>query len=148
MSEQSSMAGSNASLVASPTRPAPAAAKGVENAANGSVSDSASSSAAAAMQIRQKYAEERNKRVRDDGLSQYVDLARSDNFRHLQEDPWIDTNAPEVGVPALTDGASCKVLIIGAGFGGLTFAVRLIQAGISVSDIRLVDSAGGFGGTW
>jgi cation diffusion facilitator CzcD-associated flavoprotein CzcO len=41
------------------------------------------------------------------------------------------------------------VLILGAGFGGLLFAVRLIQTGaFTADDLLLVDKAGGFGGTW
>ena len=148
MSEPSSVAAGHASLTASSTDQASAMVEGFEHAANSSVSEPDASQAAAAMQIQQKYSEERAKRVREDGLSQYVDLSRSDKFRHFQDDPWIDHNAPDAGVPVLTDGASCKYLILGAGFGGLVFAVRLTQAGISANDIRLVDSAGGFGGTW
>jgi hypothetical protein len=145
MSESSSVAGSNASLAAFSTAPVSAAVPEMEHATNGSVSDPNTSKAAAAMQ---KYIEERTKRLRSDGTSQYIDLSRSDKFKHFQDDPWVDPNAPEVGVPALTDGSSCKFLILGAGYGGLVFAIRLIQAGISVNDIRIVDSAGGFGGTW
>ncbi|KAJ0423500.1 hypothetical protein BJY00DRAFT_299683 [Aspergillus carlsbadensis] len=41
------------------------------------------------------------------------------------------------------------LLIIGAGFGGLLFAIRLIQSGTyTAQDIILLDMAGGFGGTW
>jgi hypothetical protein len=148
MSEPSSVAGGNASLEASSTDPASTMAVGLEQTVNGSVADLQSSQAAAAMWIQQKYSEERNKRLRADGISQYVDLSRSDKFKHFQDDPWIDSNAPDAAVPALTDGSSCKFLILGAGFGGLVFAVRLMQAGINVDDIRIVDSAGGFGGTW
>jgi hypothetical protein len=100
------------------------------------------------MQIQQKYSEECNKRLRPEGTAQYIDLSRSNKFKNFQDDPWIDTNAPETGVPALTDGSRCKFLELGAGFGGLTFAVRLIEAGFNVDDVRIVDSAGGFGGTW
>jgi cation diffusion facilitator CzcD-associated flavoprotein CzcO len=104
--------------------------------------------AAAAMQVQQRYAEERNKRLRSDGVSQFIDLNTSDKFKHFQSDPWIDLNAPGPAIPALKEGSRCKHLILGAGFGGLLFAVRMIQAGIKADDIRIVDSAGGFGGTW
>ena len=40
------------------------------------------------------------------------------------------------------------ILIVGAGFGGILSAVKLIQAGINLDDILIVDPAGGFGGTW
>jgi hypothetical protein len=148
MSESSSVARGNASSAAFSTAPVSTAMPEMEHAANGSVSDPNISRAAAAMQVQQKYIEERTKRLRSDGTSQYIDLSRSDKFKHFQDDPWIDPTAPEVGVPALTNGSSCKFLILGAGYGGLVFAVRLIQAGINVDDIRIVDSAGGFGGTW
>ncbi|CAG9946945.1 unnamed protein product, partial [Clonostachys rosea f. rosea IK726] len=39
-------------------------------------------------------------------------------------------------------------LIAGAGFGALLFAARLIESGISASEITLVDAANGYGGTW
>jgi hypothetical protein len=147
MSEPSSVAAGNASLGASSTDQASATTSGVEKAVNGSVAD-LSSQAAAALQIQQKYSDERIKRLRPDGLSQYIDLSGSAKFKHFEDDPWIDPHAPEGGVPALTDGSRCRFLILGAGFGGLTFAVRLMQAGFNVDNIRIVDSAGGFGGTW
>lgn len=37
---------------------------------------------------------------------------------------------------------------LGAGFDGLLYAVRMVQAGIRPENIRIVDTAGGFGGTW
>jgi len=40
------------------------------------------------------------------------------------------------------------MLILEAGFGGLLYAVRMIEAGVRPEDIRIVDSAGGFSGTW
>lgn len=146
MSEPSTVAGSNASLATSSTDPASATAMGVEQAVGGTVSDLSATKAAAAMQTQQKYGEERDKRLRPEGLSQYIDLSRSEKFKHFQDDPWID--APDTGTPALTDGSRCQFLILGAGFGGLVFAVRLMQAGFNVDDIRIVDPAGGFGGTW
>ncbi|KAJ7096281.1 hypothetical protein C8R44DRAFT_835126 [Mycena epipterygia] len=50
--------------------------------------------------------------------------------------------------PPLKDGDTVKFLVFGAGYDGLLFAVRLVQAGFRVADIRLVDGAGGFGRTW
>jgi cation diffusion facilitator CzcD-associated flavoprotein CzcO len=106
------------------------------------------SSSEAAASIQQKYSEERSKRLRSGGISQYVDLSKSEKFKHFYDDPWINPNAPENRIPALKDGNRCDFLILGAGFGGLLFAVRLIEAGIPAQDICIVDSAGGFGGTW
>lgn len=94
----------------------------------------------------QKYNEERNKRLKVDGLTQYIDLAYSDRFKRYQDDPWLK-DAGEL-IPALKDGDHCKYLILGAGFGGLLFAVKLLSVGVDVNDIRILDSAGGFGGTW
>ncbi|CAK5265658.1 unnamed protein product [Mycena citricolor] len=97
---------------------------------------------------RQKYIEERNKRLRADGASQFVRLSTSDAYKHLEADPWVDHAALNAAPHVLTDGESVKFLILGAGYGGLVFAARLVQAGFSPSDIRFVDVAGGFGGTW
>jgi cation diffusion facilitator CzcD-associated flavoprotein CzcO len=99
-------------------------------------------------QIQKKYQEERAKRIRADGTAQYIDLSKQSEFQHYQDDPWLDPNAPKVDKSAVTDGSRCKHLIIGAGFGGLVLAVRLMDAGIPCEDIRMVDSAGGYGGTW
>lgn len=94
----------------------------------------------------QKYSEERMKRLRPDGITQYIDLATSEKFKQYHDDPWLEEEGKIV--PALKNGDYCKYLILGAGFGGLLFAVKLIKAGVDVEDIRIVDSAGGFGGTW
>ena len=98
--------------------------------------------------IFQKYTAERDKRIRSDGLAQYIDLSKSDKFKQLQADNWVDYKALNTQDPPLQDGSSYKFLILGAGYGGLLFATQLIQAGISAKDIRLVDTAGGFGGAW
>ena len=148
MSEPSKEAGSKADLAASLSDSPSATVTGEVKATNGSTADTRNAQAAAAMQIQRKYSEERNKRIRPEGTAQYVDLSRSEKFKQFQDDPWIDPNALEAADPALSDGSRCTILILGAGFGGLIFAVRLLQAGFSVDDIRIVDSAGGFGGTW
>jgi len=89
--------------------------------------------------LRQKYAEERARRVRPDGIAQYVETTGP--FARFAEDPWVDrkfTRAP------LTD--QVDVAIIGAGFGGLLTGVRLRQLG--VDSVRLIDRAADVGGTW
>ncbi|KAI6381368.1 hypothetical protein MCOR25_001300 [Pyricularia grisea] len=96
--------------------------------------------------IRDKYAQERDKRYHPDGLKQYiVDLATSSRYARYQADPWRTSSNDK---PALCDGDSCTVLIVGAGFGGILFAANLIKAGVDPAHIRLVDTAMGFGGTW
>ena len=100
-------------------------------------------------QIQQQYAQERDKRLRfrPEGSKQYNDIFRSSKFAHFQKDPWVDSDPPQPQAD-LKDGSRTKFLIIGAGYGGLMFAVRLVQAGFNVDDIRFSDYAGGFGGTW
>jgi hypothetical protein len=100
-----------------------------------------------ALQLQNRYASERAKRLRDDGNDQYHDMSLSSKFDSLIKDPWIEP-------ASIKDAASmfpqnrCHMLILGAGLGGLLYAVRMIQAGVDAKDIRIVDTAGGFGGTW
>ncbi|KAF7185996.1 FAD-binding monooxygenase ausC [Pseudocercospora fuligena] len=93
----------------------------------------------------QKYAEERDKRT-NKGLDQYVVLAKSEEFKILLPDPWVEPGTPINHV--VHDDGHCKFLIVGAGFSGILFAVSLIKAGFSVDDLVIVDPAGGFGGAW
>ncbi|RAH70573.1 flavin-containing monooxygenase [Aspergillus aculeatinus CBS 121060] len=98
--------------------------------------------------IQQRYAEERDKRQRPEGLSQYISLASAEDpqLKRLLHDPWDGGTSPSV---SLEEGARFKVVILGAGFGGLLFAVRLLQTGcLRQEEIVLVDVAAGFGGTW
>lgn len=100
----------------------------------------------------QKYAEEAAKRLRPDGLAQYVELkdAESDRFKALGQDPWVNHASLNTQDPAVKDGETYKFAVLGAGYAGLLFAARLLQSGAAKSsdDIRLIDAAGGFGGTW
>ncbi|RCI10155.1 hypothetical protein L249_8599 [Ophiocordyceps polyrhachis-furcata BCC 54312] len=101
--------------------------------------------------VTDRYVKEKSKRLRSDGNAQYVDLgsAPSARLRELARDPWVDDAKLNSQPSSLEDGDTVKVLILGAGYGGLLFAVRLIdEAAIPAEDIRLVDPAGGFGGTW
>ncbi len=89
--------------------------------------------------LRKKYALERDRRLRPDGIAQYVEIAGP--FARFADDPWCDphfTRAP------LAD--EVDVAIIGAGFGGLLTGARLRELG--VQDIRLIDKAADVGGTW
>ncbi len=115
------------------------------HAINGFHPDLTSAAAQAAMEIQQKYDEERLKRTRPDGDGQYIDLAFSEQFKHYREDPFLDERSEE---QTIRDGEHVKYLILGAGCGGLVYAAKLIKAGVPASEIRIVDSAGGFGGTW
>ncbi|KAF4955425.1 hypothetical protein FSARC_11857 [Fusarium sarcochroum] len=98
-----------------------------------------------------KYAEEAKKRLRPDGSAQFVQLTETDieRLNALVEDPWADHEALNAQDPPIKQNDVHKFFVLGAGFGGLQFAVRLIEKGIATADdIRLVDAAGGFGGTW
>lgn len=100
-----------------------------------------------AQEIQARYSAERAKRLRPDGAAQYIDLSLSQKFTSYQSDPWLSPSKPYSNTHTLSNTKS-KILILGAGFGGLLYAARLIEAGIPSTDIRLVDTAGGFGGTW
>lgn len=89
--------------------------------------------------LRRKYAEERARRLRPDGIAQYVETAGA--FARFADDPWADTIVTR---SPLTD--EVDVAIIGAGFGGLLTGVRLRQLG--VRSVRLIDRAADVGGTW
>ena len=89
--------------------------------------------------LRNKYREERDRRIRTDGNEQYVEV--TGDFSRYIDDPYVKpgfTRAP------LND--EVQVLIIGGGFGGLLAGARLREAG--VEKIRIIEKGGDFGGTW
>jgi cation diffusion facilitator CzcD-associated flavoprotein CzcO len=100
-----------------------------------------------AVNIEEKYAQERQKRINPEGTAQYINV-RSPEIEELGKDPWVDYEALAKTDPPLRDGGKIKVLITGAGHNGILFAARLIEAGFDPKDIVLVDIAGGYGGTW
>ncbi|KAK4185439.1 Pentalenolactone D synthase [Podospora australis] len=101
--------------------------------------------------LQQKYQEEASKRLRSDGVSQFIELEKAGSTRlnALAEDPWADHAALNNKEP-IKNGATYKFVILGAGYAGLVIAARLVEAGIAggPDDIRIIDTAGGFGGTW
>ncbi len=88
--------------------------------------------------LREKYRQERDKRLRPDGTDQY--LEPTGRFASLLEDPYAEPIARE---PLFDE---VEVAIIGGGFGGLLIGARLREAG--VDHLRIVDDGGDFGGTW
>ncbi len=90
--------------------------------------------------LREKYRQERDKRVRADGEDQYVELAGR-FARYADTDPYADPNFSRA---PLTD--EVDVVIIGGGFSGMLAAARCKEAGLN--DIRLIEAGGDFGGTW
>ncbi|KAJ9663476.1 hypothetical protein H2198_000741 [Neophaeococcomyces mojaviensis] len=102
-----------------------------------------------AMKIHAKYAEERAKRVRPEGVAQFVKLHESEKYRHFVDDPWLPADGSVAGLQLKEGTAShFKFVIKGAGFGGLLYAARFIEAGYKPEDLMFIDYAGGFGGTW
>ena len=89
--------------------------------------------------LRDRYREERDKRIRPDGNEQYVDVAAE--FTRYVDDPYVE---PGFTRDPLFD--EVDVAVIGAGFGGLLVGARLRESG--VQRIRLIDKAGDVGGTW
>ena len=99
-------------------------------------------------QIRRRYNEERDKRLRSDGEAQYKPLAElavtDPRFQRMVGDAWA---APVEGAKERLND-SVLVAVVGAGYGGLCAGARLRQAGIAAKDIRLIDKASDVGGTW
>jgi cyclohexanone monooxygenase len=89
--------------------------------------------------LRDKYRQERDKRLRADGNEQYRQI--EGEYRHFVDDPFVEM---EIVREPFTD--EVDVVIIGGGFGGLLMGARLREAG--VERIRIIDKAGDFGGTW
>ena len=89
--------------------------------------------------LRERYAAERDKRLRTDGNEQYIEM--KGEYAHYLKDPYI---AETIERDPLTE--EVDVVLIGGGFGGLQAGARLRQAG--VKDIRIIEKGGDFGGTW
>ncbi|KAA8570545.1 hypothetical protein EYC84_002808 [Monilinia fructicola] len=89
--------------------------------------------------LAQKYSLEREKRIRDDGLTQYKEP--TGDLSRFQEDALTEKIVPR---EPIID--SSEVLIVGGGYGGLLAAARLAQQG--VTSFRILEKGGGFGGTW
>jgi cation diffusion facilitator CzcD-associated flavoprotein CzcO len=88
--------------------------------------------------LRQKYLEERDKRLRPDGNDQYLQV--KGQFDHYLEDPYTPVTPREPKTDHVT------FAFIGGGFAGLVTAARLSEAG--VKDVRIIEKGGDFGGTW
>ncbi|NYV77596.1 NAD(P)/FAD-dependent oxidoreductase, partial [Streptomyces sp. UH6] len=90
-------------------------------------------------ELRQRYRQERERRVRPDGARQY--RVADAGFGYWAADPYAGE------VPArepLRD--TVDVAVVGGGFGGILAGARLRQRG--VERVRIVEKGGDFGGTW
>jgi cation diffusion facilitator CzcD-associated flavoprotein CzcO len=89
--------------------------------------------------VRSKYLAERDKRLVP-GRTDIVDLRNDDRFAHYRDDPFTPYTERE---PLRGEA---DVVIVGGGIAGVLAGARLRKAGIK--SIRIVDAAGGIGGTW
>ncbi|HUW04483.1 MAG TPA: NAD(P)/FAD-dependent oxidoreductase [Acidimicrobiales bacterium] len=88
--------------------------------------------------LRAKYRAERDKRLRPDGPTQY--LEPTGRFADLLEDPYV----PRIERDPVHDEVT--VALIGGGFSGLCVGARLKAAG--VEDVRIIEGGGDVGGVW
>lgn len=101
-------------------------------------------------QLKARYEAEKNKRLRDDGNAQFIQVSKSPSaYDRFADDPWVDDDPASIQ-PLYTKfpDQRTEMLIIGAGWGGIQHAVRMVEAAIPAQNIRIIDPAGGFGGTW
>ncbi len=89
--------------------------------------------------LKARYLAERDKRLREDGNAQYVEVKAE--FSRYIEDPYV-----EPGFARAPVFDEVEFAIIGGGFGGLLMGAHLRDAGFK--RLRVVESAGDFGGTW
>jgi cation diffusion facilitator CzcD-associated flavoprotein CzcO len=89
--------------------------------------------------VRAKYLAERDRRLVE-GRSEIRDLQRDAHFSNYRDDPFT----PRIERGPVND--EVDVLIVGGGIAGVLAGANLRKAGIE--RIRIVDQAGGVGGTW
>ncbi len=88
--------------------------------------------------LRERYRQERDKRLRPDGNDQYI--AMDGEFSRYLDDP------AQTGIARAPLTDEVDVAIVGTGFSGLLAGARLRQLG--VESIRMIETGAEFGGTW
>jgi cyclohexanone monooxygenase len=89
--------------------------------------------------LERKYAEERDKRRRHDGLGQYQQM--QGKFADFAQDPHADPHFKRTAVIEDVD-----VVVVGGGFAGLLTGGRLREWGFN--NLRIIEQGADFGGTW
>jgi cation diffusion facilitator CzcD-associated flavoprotein CzcO len=87
-------------------------------------------------ELRERYRREQRKRLRPEGMAQWRELDEE-----LDRDPFVEPGFTRDPVVEET-----TVVVVGGGFAGMLTAIDLGKHGIS--DVRIVEKAGDFGGTW
>ncbi len=90
-------------------------------------------------ELRERYRLEQQKRIRPDGMAQWHELKAE--FEEFDRDTFVDPGFTRDPVVEET-----TVVIVGGGFAGMLTAIDLTKHGIT--DFRIVEKAGDFGGTW
>jgi cyclohexanone monooxygenase len=90
--------------------------------------------------LQARYLAERDRRLREDGAEQYIELT-GPWARYNETDPYVTDRLERDPVDD-----EVEVVIIGGGFSGLLASARLLEAGIE--DFRIIEAGGDFGGTW
>ena len=86
-----------------------------------------------------KYLEERDKRLRKEGIGQYVEMEHP--FIGEIDDPYAGA---QIKRDAITEDVD--VVVVGGGFSGLLVATSLLKEG--VANIRVIEKGSDIGGTW
>ena len=89
--------------------------------------------------LKDRYREERDKRLRTDGERQYQEV-EADFAQFYETDP----HSPPVVRAPIDD--EIEVAVLGGGFAGLMAGAHLREVG--VTDFRIIEAGGDFGGTW
>jgi len=89
--------------------------------------------------LRRKYREERDKRLRTDGIRQFRKL--KGDLAEFLDDPYVEPGFTRDPIDEELD-----IAVIGGGFSGLCTGARLREAG--VENLRIIETGGDFGGTW
>jgi cyclohexanone monooxygenase len=89
--------------------------------------------------LREKYLYERDKRLRADGSTQYLEL--KDDFAEFAE---VDPHTPVT--PRTPINEDIEVAVLGGGIAGLLAGAYLKKAG--VDDVHVIEMGGDFGGVW